>query len=156
MGVLSLLWLVFLYLGGDNPYGPKRLMSTVLLPFAAVLCQWYIRRYFMPTGPGLGRSVLTGLLTVIFASVISAGGLYGFARAADPELIEKNGNELRAILQAGKGTYLKQRDGAKRFQLEEAALRHTPQADELAMDEFYKKLILGVLFVLPGAIFFRK
>lgn len=156
VGLLSLLWLLYLYLAGHNPYGPKRLMSTVLLPFAAVLCQWYVRRYFQPNGPGLGRAVLTGILTVVFASVISAAGLYGFARAAGPELIEKNGAEMRAILQAGRGIYLKQRDGAKRFKLEEKALQHNPQASELALDEFYKKLILGVLFVLPGAVFFRK
>ncbi|WP_218779766.1 DUF4199 domain-containing protein [Hymenobacter crusticola] len=153
LGILALVWVVLLMVTGSNPYGPRRLMTTPLVPFVVIGSQWFVRRYY-PTGPGIGKAILTGLLTAVFASVVSAVTLYGFARSADPRLLERNAEEATKILQSARSYYLKQPGGVERYKLDQQNIARTPQ--ELAQDELSKKLILGLLFAIPGGIFLRK
>ncbi|HEX8349618.1 MAG TPA: DUF4199 domain-containing protein [Hymenobacter sp.] len=155
LGVVALIWVGVLVLTGDNPYGPKRLMTVPLVPLVVLASQWFVRRYY-PTGPGLRRSISTGLLTALIASAVSAATLYGLARNADPELLEQNAAEARQILQGARSYYLKQPQGAKQYQLAQQALAGPTKPQDLAQDEFVKKMLLGFLFAVPGGIFLRK
>ncbi|MCC2546812.1 DUF4199 domain-containing protein [Hymenobacter sp. BT175] len=153
-GILSLLWLIGLYLGGQNPYGPKRLMSMLVVPVAVVGSQWFLRRYFQPNGPGLGRAMGTGVLTALVLASLSALGVYGFAKTTGPELMEKNRVEMRRVMEASRKDFVKKPGDAERFEKLKDDLASTPEP--LATDEFTKKLILGLLLSIPGGIFFRK
>jgi hypothetical protein len=153
LGVLALVWVFILMMTGSNPYGPRRLMTVPLVPIAVLASQWFVRRYY-PSGPGIGKSILTGLLTALFASATSAVTLYGVARSANPVLLERNAEEAKQILQSARSYYLKQPGGEEKYKLDQQNIARTPQA--LAQDEFSKKLILGLLFAIPGGIFLRK
>jgi len=153
LGALALGWVLLLLLTGSNPYGPRRLMTVPLVPVVVLASQWFVRRYY-PDGPGIKKAMLTGLLTAIFASAVSAATLYGLARSASPALLERNTAEARQILQSARSYYLKQPGGEAKYKLDQQNIARTPQ--DLAQDEFSKKLILGLLFAIPGGIFLRK
>ena len=153
LGMVALGWLFVLMLTGSNPYGPRRLMTVPLVPVMVLVSQWFVRRYY-PAGPGLGKAVATGLLTAFFAAVVSGATLYGFARSASPALLERNTAEARQILANARDYYLKQPGGEEKYKLDQQHIARTPQ--DLAQDEFSKKLVLGLLFAIPGGIFLRK
>lgn len=151
---MCVIWVIALYLTDNNPYGPRRLLSIFVPPLAVLICQWAVRRTFLPEGPGLRRVLMAGLLTAIVASVTSAAGVYGFARATGQEPIERHLVEMRALLAASKAEFIKQPGGQAQYERAWQSLANTPQA--LATDDFEKKLLFGLLVSLPGGIFFRK
>ncbi|KAA9327003.1 DUF4199 family protein [Hymenobacter busanensis] len=154
VAVLCLVWSLILYWTGQNPFGPKRLISAFWPPIAVLLSQWYVRRYFQPDGPGLKKALLTGALTAAVAAVLSAGALYGLGRWSGPRLIEENRVQMEKMLAAEKASYLKLQNGAQLYETHRLGIAATPQA--LAADDFQKKLLLGLLLAIPGGIFFRK
>lgn len=155
LGLLSLLWVLILYWTGSNPYGTRRLITMPLVPLVALVSQWFVRRYY-PAGPGLWRSVATGVLTTLFAAAVSAVTIYGFARQASPLLLKQNAEEARRILASTKSLYLTQPDGARQYARAAQALQRVPQPEDFARDEFAKKFLLGFLLAVPGGIFLRK
>lgn len=128
-------------------------MTVPLVPIVVLGSQWFVRRYY-PGGPGLRKSVLTGVLTALFAAAVSAATLYGVAQNANAALLERNTAEARQILQNARSYYLTQPGGEAKYKLDQQNIARTPQ--DLAQDEFSKKLILGLLFAIPGGIFLRK
>jgi hypothetical protein len=153
-GIVCVIWVIVLYLIDNNPYGPKRLLSVFVPPLATLLCQWAVRRSFMPAGPGLRRVLLAGILTTVLAAVTSAAGVYGFARITGQAPIDRHLTEMKALLEASKAEFIKQPGGQEQYDRARKSLAHTPQA--LASDDFEKKLLFGLLLSFPGGIFFRK
>ena len=153
-GALCVAWVLFLYLSDNNPYGPKRTLSDFFPPIAAIVSQLLLRRYYVPEGPGLVKSVGTGMLTALIAALLAALGLYTFSRLTGPGLIEQHLAEARQLLEASKAMYLKQANGMEQYQ---ATLRNlATNAGGFAQDEFAKKLLLGVVMSIPGGVFLRK
>ena len=152
-GALCIGWVLFLYLTGNNPYGPKRTLSDFFPPIAALVSQILLRRYYTD-GPGLGKAVGVGLLTTVLGALLAATGLYLFARTADARLIEQHLAEARQLLENATSLYLAQSTGRRQFEATLRNLAHTPQA--FAQDEFLKKMLLGILISIPGGIFLRK
>jgi len=148
------LWVVGLYLAGNNPYGPKRLLAIFVPPIAVVFGQWKLRQYYKPDGPGILKSIGTGLLITFFAAVCSAGGVYAFARVTGPEPIARHLVEMRQILENSKPMFLKEKNGRKQYEQTYRDLAYSAQ--ELAADDYIRKLLLGVLLSIPGGIFLRK
>jgi hypothetical protein len=153
-GVLCILWVVGLYLSGSNPYGPKRLMAIFVPPVAVVLGQWQLRRYFKPEGPGILKSIGTGLLITLFTAVVSAGGVYAFARITGPEPIAQHLTEMRQLLKQSRPMFLKEKNGRQQYEQTYRGLAFSAQG--LAADDYMRKLIVGLLLSIPGGIFLRK
>ncbi|QNP51019.1 DUF4199 domain-containing protein [Hymenobacter qilianensis] len=153
-GIICIIWVIVLYLTDNNPYGPKRLLSVFVPPLAALLCQWVVRRSFLPDGPGFRRVLMAGILTTVLAAVTSATGVYGFARATGQAPIDRHLSEMKALLEASKDEFIKQAGGQEQYERAQQSLAHTPQA--LASDDFEKKLLFGLILSFPGAVFFRK
>ncbi|WP_226269682.1 MULTISPECIES: DUF4199 domain-containing protein [Hymenobacter] len=153
-GALCIAWFLFLYSSGNDPYGPKRMLSSFFVPIAAVISQFLLRRYYEPDGPGLRKSVGAGALTALVTALVAAVGLYAFARLTGPELIAQHVTETRQMLESTKAIYLKEANGLQQYQ---AILRNlATNAVGLAQDEFTKKLVIGLLLAIPGGVFLRK
>lgn len=152
--MVCIIWVVALYLTDNNPYGPKRLLSVFIPPLAALLCQWTVRRSFLPAGAGLRRVLLAGIMTTVVAAITSAAGVYGFARITGQAPIDRNLTEMKALLEASRDEFVKQAGGQEQYERARQNLAYTPQA--LASDDFEKKLLFGLLLSFPGAVFFRK
>lgn len=153
-GLLCVLWIIGLYLSGSNPYGPKRLMAIFVPPIAVILGQWQLRRSFKPEGPGILKSVGTGLLIALFTAVVSAGGVYAFARVTGPEPIARHLTEMRQLLEQSRPMFLKEKNGRKQYEQTYRGLAFSAQG--LAADDYMRKLIVGILLSIPGGIFLRK
>lgn len=153
-GALCALWLIGLYLVGNNPYGPKRLMAIFIPPIAVLLGQWKLRQYYKPEGPGILKAIGTGLLTTLIAAVVSAGSVYVFAQVTGPEPIARHVAEMRQLLEAGKPMFLKEKNGRQQYEQTYRGLAQTPQ--DLAADDYKNKLLFGLLMSIPGGIFLRK
>ncbi|WP_230471376.1 MULTISPECIES: DUF4199 domain-containing protein [Hymenobacter] len=153
-GIVCILWVIGLYLTGNNPYGPKRLMTFFIPPLAAILSQGVLRRKFQPEGPGLGRAIGVGLLTTFFIALVSAAGVYGFARITGNAPIQRHLSEMDQLLAASKADFLKQPHGLEQYERTRQGLARTPQG--FAADDFKNKILFGLLISVPGGIFFRK
>ncbi|MBC6612687.1 DUF4199 domain-containing protein [Hymenobacter sp. BT507] len=153
-GLLSVAWVAALYLVGVNPFGGKRLLTMLFVVGAVLVSQWWVRRYFQPEGPGLGRSFGAGIITTVVAAALSATGLYGIAQVAGPEAMQRHLTEMRQLLESNKEAYLQQRNGQEQYERTLQNLASTPQG--LAADDLKNKLLFGLLISLPGAVFFRR
>ncbi|WP_262490671.1 DUF4199 domain-containing protein [Hymenobacter amundsenii] len=153
-GALCFVWVLFLYVSDNNPYGPKRTLADFFPPIAAIASQVLLRRYYQPEGPGLWKSIGTGMLTTLVVALIAAATLYLFARLTGPGLIEQHLAEARLLLENTKALYLKEANGLQQYEATLRNLARTPAG--FAQDEFFKKLFFGVLISLPGGVFLRK
>jgi len=129
-------------------------MAIFVPPVAVVLGQWKLRRYYKPEGPGILKSTGTGLLIALFAAVVSAGGVYTFARVTGPEPIARHLVEMRHLLEQSKPMFLKEKNGQQQYESTYRGLAFSAQG--LAADDYMRKLIVGVLLSIPGGIFLRK
>lgn len=153
-GLLSTAWVAGLYLVGLNPFGGKRLATVLFAVAAVVVSQWWVRRYFQPEGPGLGRAFGVGLLTTICAAIISATGVYGIATVAGSQAIERHLTEMHQLLASNKDAYLQQKNGQAEYDRTLRDLARTPQG--FATDDLKNKLLFGLLISLPSGVFFRR
>lgn len=153
-GVVCAIWVVGLYLSGSNPYGPKRLMTIFVPPVAVLLGQWQLRRYLKPKGPGILKSIGTGLLIALFTAVVSAGSVYTFARVTGPEPIARHLTEMRRLLEQSRPMFLREKNGRQQYEQTYRGLAFSAQG--LAADDYVRKLIVGLLLSIPGGIFLRK
>jgi Protein of unknown function (DUF4199) len=155
-GAVCIAWTVLLYATGQSPFGPKRLMTIFAAPVAAVVAQWRVRKHHREVA-SLGRQLLVGLVAVGTTAALSAVGVYSVARIGGEPLMQKNLAEATRIVQASRRQFNEK-------QLSQAAyednLRSLPAAagtaQGVANEDFQKKLLLGLLLTVPGAIFLRR
>ncbi|OGX90684.1 DUF4199 domain-containing protein [Hymenobacter coccineus] len=155
VGLVCGLWVVGLHLTGNNAFGPKQLLAELLVPFAVVASQWTLRRQLRPAKPGLGRALGVGALTTVVAAALCAGSVWGLGQAAGESALARHRAEIAEIMQ----TQLQ--DATKK----NAVLQLTPKqraviagitVNDLALANFQTVLLLGLVFSLPGGIFFRE
>jgi len=155
IGLLCALWMLGLHLTGNNAFGPKRLLMHFAVPVAVVLSQWTLRRVVRPGKPGLGRSLGVGVLTTVVAATITAGSVLALGAGAGEPAMERNRQELLGIAQAEKVNLLKSGGGEAGYQQHLAFLAKL-SAKDIAQNDFSKILLLGLIFAIPGGIFFRE
>lgn len=155
-GALCVAWVVLLYATGQNPLGPKRLMTILAGPVAAVGAQWLVRKRYRPLA-SMGKQLLVGLLAVGLTAVLTAVGVYSVARVGGEKLLLRNVAEATRIVEASRRQFSEKELSKAAY---EANLRSVPvaagTAQGVASEEFQKKLIAGLLIILPGAIFLRR
>jgi hypothetical protein len=155
VGVLCSLWLLILQLTGNNPFGPKQLLSQFFVPIAVVASQWALRRAVAPMLPGVGRSLAVGGLTVLLAAAITTGSVWSLAHGVDETVLARNRSETVEITRVQQASTPKQRRDATQeaIALQRAA---TLSIGDLAIGTFTRVLLLGMIVGLPSGIFFRK
>ncbi|AYA35778.1 DUF4199 domain-containing protein [Hymenobacter oligotrophus] len=152
-GGLCVAWVLMLYFTGQNPYGPKRLMTMFVPPVAVLVAQWRARKQ-APEQFGFSMALLTGVVTLLLTASLSGLGVYTLARTGNPQLIEQNRLQMKRMIQAERANFLKEKGGKEQYERSIRGIASTPSA--LAQDDFSKKLLAGLFFFLPGAVFFRK
>lgn len=155
IGLVCVLWVIGLQLTGNNGFGPKQIMTQMLVPLVAVANEWWFRQRLKPAKPGLSRSLTVGLLTVLIAAVLAAGGILGLAYGAGEKALALNRAEVAEIVRA------QQRENPKMNQTEQEKLQQEQNvanltAKGLAGGTFVRVLLFGLVLALPGGIFFRE
>lgn len=155
-GIICAAWVVVLYATGQNPFGPKRLMSIFVVPVAAIVAQWQVRKHYRDWA-SLGRQLVVGAVVVGVTAALSAVGVYSVARIGGEKLMQRNVAEATRIVEASRKQFSEKELSKAAY---EANLRSVPvaagTAQGVANEEFQKKLIAGLLIILPGAIFLRR
>ncbi|WP_160328146.1 DUF4199 domain-containing protein [Solirubrum puertoriconensis] len=152
-GALCVAWVLMLYLTDQNPYGPKRLMTVFVPPIAVLVAQWSARKLATDQF-GFLVALMTGVVTLLITASLSGLGVYTLARVGNPKLIEQNRAQMKKMIQAERANFLKEKGGKEQYERSLSGIASTPA--DLAQDDFNKKLLAGLFFFLPGAIFFRR
>lgn len=147
--------LLILYFTGTNPFGSNLALTLMTLPPAIILGLYQFKKYIDPN-IGFLKAFRLGLVISATAAVLSAGLVFGLSKVAGKPALNRHIAEMKAVLEdptakaktleiAGKENY-------------ELALKNIEQitAVDLAADDFYKKLGIGLLISLVAAVFFRK
>ncbi|WP_210517665.1 DUF4199 domain-containing protein [Hymenobacter terricola] len=154
-GLACVLWMVALQVTGSNGFGPKQILAQLLVPLAAVASEWLLRRQLAPLKPGLGRSLGVGMLTVLLAAVISAGGVLGLAYGAGEPALARNRAEVAEIVRAQVRENPKVKRSEQEIQQQLQNVSHLTVMD-LVKSNFTVVVLFGLVLGLPGGIFFRE
>lgn len=155
IGLVCAVWMLGLQLSGNNAFGPKQLLAQLLVPMAALVSEWLLRRQLRPIKPGLSRALGVGILTVLFAAMISASSLVGLAHGAGEPALARHRTEMLEIVQA------QQRENPKvklSEQLMQQQVRNVQNLTigDMAVSNFTQVLLLGLALAVPGGIFLRE
>ena len=155
VGLVCALWMAGLQITGNNGFGPKQILAQLLVPLAAVTSQWTLRRQLRPNKPGLHRSLGVGVLTALFAALLSASSLVGLAHGAGEQALARNRAEILEIVRA------QQRENSKVVlseQLKQQQIRNVEKmtVGDIAISNFTQILLLGLALALPAGIFLRE
>lgn len=154
-GLACAFWMVGLQMTGNNGFGPKQILAQLLVPLAAVASEWLLRRKLQPTKPGLGRSLGVGMLTVLFAALISTASLIGLAHGAGEQALTQNKAEVLEIVRAQQGENPKTKPSEREMQQQIRNVENLTVGD-MAIGNFIKVFLLGLVLAVPGGIFLRE
>ena len=155
IGAVCVLWTVGLHLTGNNGFGPKQLLAQLLVPLVALANEWWLRQSLKPEKPGLARSLGVGVLTVLLAAVLTAGGVLGLAYGAGEPALARNRAEVTEIVRAQQQENPKVKITAQEARQQQQNVANLT-AERLAGGTFMQVLLLGLVLALPGGIFFRE
>ncbi|WP_158011024.1 DUF4199 domain-containing protein [Hymenobacter lapidarius] len=155
VGLVCAGWMLFLYLSGNNAFGPKQILAQLLVPLAAVASQWVLRRKLKPEKPGLGRALRVGALTVLVAAVISSLSLIGLAAIAGEQALDLNRAEMLEIVRAQQRENPKVKRSEQKMQQQIRNVGNITSR-ELAGGNFTQIMLLGLVLAIPAGIFLRE
>jgi len=154
-GLVCAGWMLGLQMTGNNGFGPKQILAQLLVPLAAVASEWVLRRRLQPERPGLGRSLGVGMLTILFAALISTASLIGLAHGAGEQALAQNKAEVLEIVRAQQQENPKTKPSEREMQQQIRNVENLTVGD-MATGNFVKVLLLGLVLALPGGIFLRE
>lgn len=154
VGLLCGLWIVGLHLTGNNAFGPKQLLAELLVPFVALASEWTLHRQLQPAKPGLARSLAVGGFTTLLAAVLCAATVWGLGRVVGEPTLAKHRAEITEIMQTQQNA-AKNREPTPLTPTQRAAIAGIT-VNDLVVSNFKTVLLLGLVFSLPGGIFFRE
>ena len=155
VGVASALWLLFLQLTANNPFGPKQLLGQLLVPFAVAGSQWLLRRRLAPARPGVGRAVAVGWLTAALAAAVAGASVWGLAHGVGEAELAKNRAEMIELVRVQQQVRPKEKRNAQ-FEAEELRPMGQLTTRDLAVGTFTRVLLLGLVLAVPSGLFLRK
>jgi|SRR5688572_21452583 len=147
--------ILILFFAGLNPYGQNSMWSWVFIPVAVFWGIKYFKRY-NDQELTFFKALKVGWSVAFYAALCSAMLLYIFSAVAGLEAIERHIAEMKILLESTRNAALQ-----SKVLTEEAYQQTYKQLDNttpymLAMDDFVKKIFVGVLSAIVGAVFFRK
>ena len=154
-GLAGFAIVLLIYFAGINPYGQMSMWSWVLIPVAVFWGLSYFKRY-NDQELGFVKALKVGFFIAFYAALCSAMLLYVFSVVTGFEPIERHIAEMKAMLETTRDAALQ-----SKVLSQEAYERTYNDLDKttpgmLAVDDFVKRMVVGVLAAVVGAVFFRK
>ena len=150
----SFIFILLVYLTGNNPYGQYAFYTLFLLPVFLLIGIANYKRKLEPDltfFKGLKFSWLTALIAAVTFGLL----VYIFSMAAGPEVIQKHIQEMRAMMEQNKAQFLNLPNGKQAYDLNYKGLDKIT-LNQLVLDNFLKMFIIGFLFSFVSATFYRK
>src|SRR5688572_15057169 len=146
---------LLLYFTGNNPYGQLSWWGWIFIPVVVFWGLSYFKK-FNDQDLGFLRALMVGWSIAFYTALVAGMLLYVFATVAGIEPIQQHIAEMKALLAQTSAEALKAKVVTQEVLNEtyKELERTTPYT--LAVDVFVKRLLIGFLSAIVGAVFFRK
>ncbi|QNF34605.1 DUF4199 domain-containing protein [Adhaeribacter swui] len=150
----SFIIMVLLYVAGKNPFGQSGFYTLFLLPVFLVLGTAFLRRKIDPELKFF-KGLKFGWLVTLIAAVTFSILLFGFTQVAGSGAIQEHVQEMKAMMEENKAQFLKLPNGEQAYNTNYQQLDQIT-GNTLVLDNFIKLTLIGFLFSLVSATFYRK
>jgi len=152
-GLICFALVALLYVIGYNPFGDIGRISYLPIPIFIFLAIRNYRKYVF-TDLSFGRGFRVGLAVAFYTALTSALLVLALIYLAGPDILQAHIAEMRAILEETREQQVQILGEASYNQVYEALGTLTPTTQ--AADFFLWRMIVGSIFALVAAVFFRK
>ncbi|QMU30358.1 DUF4199 domain-containing protein [Adhaeribacter radiodurans] len=150
----SFLVILIVYLTGNNPYGQNAFYALFLLPVFLFTGTAYYKRKFnsdLRFFKGLKLAWLTSFIAAITFGLL----IYAFSLIVGAEALQGHIQEMKTMMEQNKSHFLNLPNGKQVYALNYTKLDQIT-VKSLVLDNFLKLLLVGFLFSLVSATFYRK
>ena len=152
-GLASFVIIMVLYLMGYNALGEAGRWSYLPLPIFIFMGLRYFKR-FHDAEVGFWKGVRVSLSVTFYTALSAAMLLYLMLYLVGPEIIQQHVIELRALLDQSREAQIKLIGEAHFEQAYKELDNLSPSM--LATHDFLSRMVVGTLFSVVAAVFFRK
>lgn len=146
---------LILFFAGVNPFGQLSLWTWVFIPVFIFLGLKKVKKHHLEDF-GFLNALKTGWAIAFFAALFSAILLYFFAIIGGQEVIQRHISEIKTLFESSRQAAMESKVLTKdAFDQTLRELDNTT-AGTIALDDFFKKLVIGFLTAIIGAVFYRK
>ena len=146
--------LVVSHVTGANPFGPVRLWMLLLLPVFIFSGLRYLARFEVAKYLSYLSAFRTGSMISFLGSACSAMLVYIYTVLAGPGLLQKHKAEMQEMLKIAEPQLTDALGKQNLIRMAEEIEKVTPSS--LAFDDFFQKIIFGIIISFILAFFFKK
>lgn len=154
-GLAGFVVVLLLYFTGQNPYGQYNIWGWIFIPVAVFWGLSYFKR-FNDQELGFVKALKVGFFIAFYAALSSAMLLYIFSAVTGIEPIERHIAEMKMVLESTREAALQSKVLSQQAYEQTYKDLDKTTPGMLAVDDFVKRIIVGLLAALVGAVFFRK
>ncbi|GAB3197498.1 hypothetical protein ABID22_003405 [Pontibacter aydingkolensis] len=152
-GVVCFVLVMVLYFAGTNPFGDMGRITYLPIPIFIFLAIRYFK-LFHEGEIGFGRGFRVGLSVSFYTALSAAMLVFLFVSFAGPEILQNHIAEMKMLLEETREEQIKL-IGKENFETGYKAI-DTLTPSMLAADDFLRRILVGGVFSLVAAVFFRK
>jgi hypothetical protein len=147
---------LFLYWQKADALSIGRLAADAFSAFLFVIAAiWYFKKVVRRGSLHFWEGLSVGFLTNLFATIISATGIYLFITLIDPQVLTRHIAEMQGMLIRNKAKYVIIGNGEANFNTLLASVGQTT-GKNIFWDEILKKLVVTVLVPIVAMLFRRQ
>jgi len=154
-GLAGFAIVVLIYFAGINPYGQTSMWSWILIPIAVFWGLSYFKRY-NDQELAFAKALKVGFFIAFYAALCSAMLLYIFSVVTGIEPIERHIAEMKTVLESTREAAMQSKVFSQKVYEQTYKDLDKTTPGMLAVDDFVKRIFVGLLATLVGAVFFRK
>ena len=147
--------ILIIFLAGLNPYGQNSMWSWVFIPVAVFWGLHYFKRY-NDQELSFFKALKVGWSIAFYSALCSAMLLYIFSALAGLEAIERHIAEMKMLLETTREAAMQSKVLSEEVYQQTYKDLDKTSPSMLAVDDFVKRIFVGVLAAIIGAVFFRK
>ncbi|WP_114783125.1 DUF4199 domain-containing protein [Botryobacter ruber] len=145
--------LLLVYFLGNNPLGSAGQVSYLPIPIFIFLGLRYFKQ-FNDTEISFFRGWRVGFSVTFYTALTTALLLFLFIYTVGPDLLRETMEEMRMMLEANKEEQIRL-FGKENYDMLMAESKNVTPG-EVAVSDFFRRLLLGGLLSIVAAVFFRK
>ncbi|MDQ3291130.1 MAG: DUF4199 domain-containing protein [Bacteroidota bacterium] len=150
----SFLIILLVYLAGNNPYGQNAFYALFLLPVFLFIGTAYYKRKYNPELKFF-KALKFAWLTSLIAAIAFGLFIYLFSLMVGADAVQGHIQEMKTMMEQNKSQFLNLPNGKQVYDLNYTKLDQIT-VKSLVLDNFLKMLLIGFLFSLVSATFYRK
>ncbi|MCX2742193.1 DUF4199 domain-containing protein [Pontibacter anaerobius] len=152
-GLICFALVALLYFIGYNPFGDMGRISYLPIPIFIFLALRNYKKY-IDTELNFGRGLRVGLTVAFYSALSSAMLVFVFIYLVGPDILQNHIAEMQALLEETREQQI-QLMGEESYRNVYNALNSLTPSTQAA-DFFLWRMIVGSIFALVAAVFFRK